>query len=83
MKQSLACLALLPAVLGLIGCSGDKASMTTDPAAVMNPSGSEANLPPQAQGLGARHQAAGEASSRIMDEMARQMQAAKAASGGK
>lgn len=81
MKRT-ATLAILAVSFGLIGCSGDDAPMKTDPAMVMNPSGSEANLPPQAQGLAEKHKAAGEASSRNMDEMARQMKAAKAAAGG-
>jgi hypothetical protein len=71
------------AVAALWGCGPEQAEMKTDPATVMNPTGSEANLPPQAQGMGAKQQAAGEAASRNMDQMSRQMEAARQAAGGK
>lgn len=77
------CLLVLLATAALTGCGPEQAEMKTDPSTVMNPSGSEANLPPQAQGMGAKQKAAGEAASRNMDDMARQMEAAKRAAGGK
>lgn len=73
----------LTAAAALCGCGPEQAEMKTDPSTVMNPTGSEANLPPQAQGMGAKQQAAGEAASRNMDEMSRQMEAARKAAGGK
>lgn len=74
---------LLLASAALTGCGPEQAEMKTDPSTVMNPTGSEANLPPQAQGMGEKQKAAGEAASRNMDDMARQMEAAKRAAGGK
>lgn len=81
MKGGIA-LAVLSAFL-LAGCGPEQAEMKTDPKSLMNPSGREDNLPPEAQGMGAKQQAAGEAASRNMDEMSRQMEAARRAAGGK
>lgn len=68
----------------MAGCgNGDAAEMKTDPKTVMNPTGNVANLPPQAQGMAEQQQKAGEAASRNMDEMARQMKEAQARAGGK
>jgi hypothetical protein len=67
----------------MVGCGPEQAEMKTDPRTVMNPGGNEQNLPPEAQGTGAREKAAAEAAGRNMDEMSRQMEAARRAAGGK
>lgn len=68
----------------LAGCVGEgDGPMKTDPSKVMNPGGNPANLPPQAQGLGEQQKKAGEAASHNMDEMSRQMNAARDAAGNK
>lgn len=75
---------LLPlAAVLMVGCGPEQAEMKTDPSTVMNPGGGEENLPPEAQGTAAKQKAAGEAAGRNMDDMARQMEAARRAAGGK
>lgn len=82
MRKLAILLVVVPAVLA--GCSGgEEAPMKTDPKTVMNPTGDPANLPPQAQGIAEQQKRAGEAASRNMDEASRQMNAARAAAGGK
>ena len=73
-------LVLVPSLLA--GCT-DQTEMKTDPSTVMNPGGKEEGLPVQARGMGEKQKAVGEAASRNMDDMARQMEAARKASGGK
>jgi len=67
----------------LTGCVSNDGPMKTDPKTVMNPTGNPANLPPEAQGMAEKQKAAGEAASRNMDEMSRQMNAARDAAGHK
>jgi len=81
MRKLVILLVVAPAIMA--GCNGEEAPMKTDPKTVMNPTGDPANLPPQAQGMAEKQKAAGEAASRNMDEMSRQMNAARDAAGKK